>query len=132
MHHFGYFMGGQQATRGNWFDRMPVDSMFLSGAVTDDPESTLLVDIGGGKGHDVAAFHKAFPRAPGKLVLQDLPPVIESIDSLDPAIVQQPYDFFTEQPVKGEYRKSRPYIETLTSTRRARVLFQVHHARLGD
>jgi hypothetical protein len=73
----------------------------LDGAKTDDPEAVLLLDIGGGEGHDVDAFGKAFPNAPGKLVLQDLPPVIDNIKQLDANIVRQKHDMFGEQPVKG-------------------------------
>lgn len=98
MSHFNKFMSGQQAQRGDWFDRLPVQQMILDGA---DSHSVLLVDIGGGEGHDIQAFHRAFPDTPGRLVLQDLPPVIENIKELDGAIERQVYDFFAEQPVKG-------------------------------
>ena len=100
MAHFDAFMSGQQALRGDWFDRLPVDDMILSGAV-QDPNAVLLVDIGGGEGHDVQAFHRGFPSTPGKLVLQDLPPVIQNSKQLDSTIVCQVYDFFTPQPIKG-------------------------------
>jgi hypothetical protein len=42
-----------------------------------------------------------FPNAPGKLILQGVPPTIDNIRSLDPAIIRQKHDFFTEQPVEG-------------------------------
>ena len=42
-------------------------------------QSRLLVDIGGGRGHDLEAFKHTNPNAEGKLVLQDLPPVIYDI-----------------------------------------------------
>ncbi|KAF2263590.1 S-adenosyl-L-methionine-dependent methyltransferase [Lojkania enalia] len=64
------------------------------------PDAVLLVDIGGGNGHDIAAFHVAYPYAPGKLVLQDLQPVLSNIQSLDKNIICQPHDFFQPQPIK--------------------------------
>lgn len=64
-------------------------------------DSVLLVDCGGGVGHDTSAFARTHPQKPGKLVLQDRPTVIESIISLDPSIQKMEYDFFTPQPVKG-------------------------------
>ena len=100
MSNFNAFMAGSLETRKDWFNTFPVDEILLNG-VKEDPGSVLLVDIGGGEGHDIEAFHKRFPRVPGKLILQDLPPTIDNIRSLDPAVIRQKYDFFTEQPVKG-------------------------------
>jgi hypothetical protein len=80
-----------------WFDCFPAESRFSS----TDPSSPLLVDIGGGLGHDLSGFHKRFLNLPGRLILQDLEPVISNITSLDPKIERQIYNFFTPQPVKG-------------------------------
>jgi hypothetical protein len=66
-----------------------------------DPSKPLLVDIGGGLGHDLAAFHARFPSLSGRLILQDLPAVINDIEELSPSIERTVYDFFTPQPVKG-------------------------------
>jgi len=104
MENFNVFMAGVLKARPDWFDVFPVQEILLDGAKkVDDPESVLLIDIGGGKGHDIAAFHNAFPDAPGKLVLQDLPPVIDSIEpgSLNATIVKKKHDFFQPQPIKG-------------------------------
>jgi hypothetical protein len=67
-----------------------------------DPESVLMIDIGGSSGHDIIDFHKAFPNLPGRLVLQDLPSTIDVIPrgTLPKGIEPQGYDFFTPQPVK--------------------------------
>ncbi len=80
-----------------WFEFFPTETRFGS----NDPETPLLVDIGGGLGHDLAAFHARFPSLPGRLILQDLAPVINSISDLPPSIERQVHDFFTAQPVKG-------------------------------
>ncbi|KAF1731660.1 Demethylsterigmatocystin 6-O-methyltransferase [Beauveria bassiana] len=76
----------------------------LSSSSSSSP-SAVLVDVGGGKGHDLQAFYEAFPDSgrAGALVLQDLPPVIDSIEpgTLDPALVTQKHDIFTRQPVRG-------------------------------
>jgi hypothetical protein len=80
-----------------WFDFFPTEMRFGS----TSPGAPLLVDIGGGLGHDIAAFQSRFPSLPGRLVLQDLPSVINSIKELDPAIERNAYDFFTPQPIKG-------------------------------
>ncbi|PMB69406.1 Demethylsterigmatocystin 6-O-methyltransferase [Beauveria bassiana] len=76
-----------------------------SSSSSSAPASALLVDVAGGKGHDLQAFYEAFPDSgrAGALVLQDLPPVIDSIEpgTLDPALVTQKHDIFTRQPVRG-------------------------------
>lgn len=94
---FNTFMGNTMGARSYWVDWYPVQAQILDGA---DPEKPLIVDVGAGKGHDLLAFHGKFPGT-GKLVLQDLQPVIETLDDLDPVIEKVGYDFFTEQPLKG-------------------------------
>jgi hypothetical protein len=42
-----------------------------------------------------------YPDAPGRLILQDLPHVIDSIQELHPKVERMKHDFYTEQPVKG-------------------------------
>lgn len=98
---FNNFMSGSLASRAAWFEKFDAQAIILDGSKRDDPEAVLLVDIAGGEGHDVQAFARAFPSAPGILVLQDLPPVIANIKQLDPKILRQPHDIFGEQPVKG-------------------------------
>ncbi|CAG9951187.1 unnamed protein product [Clonostachys rosea f. rosea IK726] len=49
----------------------------------DQPNSTLLVDTGGSTGHDVEVFLHKHPQAPGRLIVQDLPFVVDSIQNLD-------------------------------------------------
>lgn len=82
-----------------WFDFFPTEARFGS----TDPKAPLLVDVGGGLGHDLTAFHKRFPSLPGRLILQDVPAVINDapIKALPKAIEPTIHDFFKEQPVKG-------------------------------
>jgi hypothetical protein len=87
----------RQERGDEWFDFFPTLSRFGN----TDANNPLLVDIGGGLGHDIAAFHSRFPSLPGKLILQDLPIVVDDIKDLDPAIQRMTYNFFTPQPVKG-------------------------------
>lgn len=94
-------MGGQRRDRVDWFDSFPVEEILVQGSYKD-VQGVLLIDIAGGRGHDVQAFVRRFPDASGKLVLQDVPAVIDEITDLDEGIVQMKYDFFTPQPIKGE------------------------------
>jgi hypothetical protein len=79
-----------------WYD---VPGRLLAGFTSD----VLLVDVGGGQGHEVQGFHEQFGK--GKLVLQDLPRVIDGIaeGALDSSIMRIANDFFADQPVKGEF-----------------------------
>ncbi|KAL4922923.1 o-methyltransferase [Aspergillus aurantiobrunneus] len=94
---FNMFMGNATGTRRSWLDWYPVQSRILDGA---DPDRPLLVDVGGGKGHDLVAFNERFP-GKGKLVLQDMSAVIGGVGELDNAIETAAYDFFAEQPLTG-------------------------------
>ncbi|KAI1277558.1 putative O-methyltransferase [Xylaria sp. FL0933] len=93
---FNTFMGNTMGARHYWVDWFPVENRLLRDATEETP---LLVDVGGGKGHDLLAFHQKFPRQ--KLVLEDLASVTNTVQGLNPAIDIVEYDFFTEQPVKG-------------------------------
>ncbi|MDI1488689.1 MAG: hypothetical protein OHK93_007965 [Ramalina farinacea] len=64
-------------------------------------EAVLLVDVGGGRGHDLEAFKEAFPHQEGRLIVQDLPDVIDDIRQPVPGVEAMKHNFFTPQPVKG-------------------------------
>ncbi|GKT51134.1 O-methyltransferase af390-400 [Colletotrichum spaethianum] len=56
------------------------------------PCRALVVDIGGGRRHDLKKFHLRHPQVPARnLILQDLPDFLKA----------STYDFFTPQPVRG-------------------------------
>ncbi|KAJ6035868.1 O-methyltransferase [Penicillium herquei] len=100
---FNTFMGNTMGARKYWVDWYPVQERILDGFETavENNSKTLLVDVGAGKGHDLLAFLERFPKAGGRLVLQDLSVVIDDLKDLNPAIEKVPYDFFTEQPLIG-------------------------------
>lgn len=59
------------------------------------------IDIGAGNAHVVKALRREMPDLPGRLVAQDLAPVIVNASDLPEGVEKQAYDFFTEQPIKG-------------------------------
>lgn len=71
----------------SWFKFFPVEEKLR----VEDPMAPLLVDIGGGQGEDIFAFRDKFPHLPGKLVLQDLPVVIEGIQGTISPVEAQGY-----------------------------------------
>ncbi|TLD26357.1 hypothetical protein PspLS_05160 [Pyricularia sp. CBS 133598] len=100
--HFNHHMAGYRQGRLPWMhpNFYPVQDRLVTGF---DPSTALLVDIGGSIGHDIAEFHRHHPAAPGQLILQDLPVVIDGIKpgALPAAVTPMSYDFMTEQPIKG-------------------------------
>ncbi|KAK4232773.1 hypothetical protein C8A03DRAFT_39595 [Achaetomium macrosporum] len=101
---FNHHMGGYRQGRPSWMDRgfYPVEERLIQGA-RQSPDAPFLVDIGGGVGHDLDEFRRKVPHAPGRLVLEDLAPVIDQAHArgLDSRIETLVYNFYTEQPVKG-------------------------------
>ena len=104
---FNTFMGNTMGARKYWLDWWPVEERVFEGMKVGNEEvNTLLVDVGGGKGHDVMAFKQRFGgrgKGLGRLILQDQPHVLEEIGKgeLGEGIEKCGYDFFTEQPVKS-------------------------------
>ncbi|TID21518.1 putative O-methyltransferase [Venturia nashicola] len=100
---FSAFMSAYRAGKANWFDKgfYPVAERLIEGFDSSISE-TLLVDVGGGRGHDVAMFAAEHASHPGKLVLQDREPVIASVaDKASLPFESQAHDFYTPQPIKG-------------------------------
>ena len=69
----------------------------------DVNEAVLLVDVGGGQGQDIKLFQQRFPHVSGRLILQDREvPNPQSEKSME-GIELQEYDFFTPQPIQGQF-----------------------------
>ncbi|KAF1948224.1 O-methyltransferase [Byssothecium circinans] len=99
---FNTCMSGIRGSRPSWIEWWPVQERLLNGVETSKQGSeVLLVDVAGGRGHDVQAFGRKFNNTKGTLVLQDLPAVIDDIQHLDEGIRRMKYDFFTPQPIRG-------------------------------
>jgi len=95
---FNAVMAAQRMDRGSlWFDYYPVEDKL----VPDHQDQHLIVDVGGGEGQDLEALHKKYPKLQGRLVVEDLPWVIDGIQKLDSNIERVKHDFFQPQPVTG-------------------------------
>ncbi|KAF3055270.1 Demethylsterigmatocystin 6-O-methyltransferase [Daldinia childiae] len=94
---FNLFMGSTMGARSYWVNWYSVEERLLKGATQD---TVLLVDVGAGEGHDTLAFHARYPNQ-GRLILQDIVPLFDSIQAMDGAIECMTYNFFTAQPVAG-------------------------------
>ena len=112
LHHFGWlsenppylgifsnYMGGYRAGRPSWVDAgfYPVSER-LTSAFDSSISPVLLVDVGGGKGHDLEELRAKHSSLPGTLILQDQPEVISKVSAQ--GFEATAHDFFTPQPVK--------------------------------
>lgn len=79
-----------------WFDYYPVTEKLVVNSASDP----LLVDVGGGQGHNLITFKEKFPNITGRLIVQDLPVVVRDIHTLPSGIEAMRYDFFEPQPVQ--------------------------------
>ncbi|KAK2752486.1 o-methyltransferase [Colletotrichum kahawae] len=77
-----------------WIDIYPADSL-----LDTNPDTSLLVDIGGSTGHDILKFHGLYPDKASRLYLEDLGSVVEKAE-LPSGVNKVAYDFFTPQPVQ--------------------------------
>ncbi|MCJ1311746.1 hypothetical protein MMC25_005419 [Agyrium rufum] len=95
---FNVVMGISRMNRGEeWFEFYLVQEKLQVQAAS----KPLLVDVGGGLGHDLVALRKNHPSLHGKLIVQDLPVVINEAKDLPQGIEAMAHNFFTTQPVKG-------------------------------
>lgn len=99
---FNHHMSAYHQGRPSWMDRdfYPVENGLLN-FVKPGPNAVLLVDIGGGLGHDLQEFHQKHPSAPGRLIVQDKADVIQQVPNEPGKVEFMAHDFFTEQPIKG-------------------------------
>ncbi|KAK0876284.1 hypothetical protein LTR87_009864 [Friedmanniomyces endolithicus] len=119
---FQVFMDGLYGgpARAPWWAWYPIEEV-----LSVDSE-VAFVDVAGGNGHQTAGLLRAFPGTKGRLIVQDLPEVIQGIKVLDPRIERMSYDFLTPQPeaVKGTTNaRNGPYPQKLIQYAGARVFF---------
>ncbi|KAF7900546.1 uncharacterized protein EAF01_007848 [Botrytis porri] len=83
--------------RAAWYEYFPVAEKLK----VETPSDRLIVDIGGGIGHDSVRFKEVHPKLQGKLIIEDIPVVVSSVaqGSLPDGIEAQSYDFFKPQPI---------------------------------
>lgn len=113
----------------DWFNSYPVEENFQ----IKDPGAPLLIDIGGGTGHDITAFQAKFPHLSGRLVLQDLDTTIDDVKHIGKGIETMKYDFFQLQPIKGARAYyMRTVIHDWPDKQAREILKRVHEAMNND
>ncbi|KAF2478749.1 S-adenosyl-L-methionine-dependent methyltransferase [Neohortaea acidophila] len=132
---FTNHMAAYTSQRGTWEDVYPIgDRLFQHGEDVEKIKDTILVDLGGGSGHDLKRFASHFLCSVHRpcLVLQELPEVAEQAESHGdlPATIQiVPIDLTKESPVVG----SRAYfmhsvLHDWPDVEVRRILEQMHSA----
>lgn len=103
-HAFHNFMKEQFASLPTWLDVVSFAAEF---AQDSRPDDIVFVDVGGGNGSQCAALKKRLPDLKGRVVLQDQSYVLETALVVE-GMEKMPYDFFTEQPIKGRRQGPEP------------------------
>ena len=97
LQHFMQWMTASREGQKTWLDVFPIEDELCRGKSPDTP---LLVDVGGGIGHQCVALKTRLPHVPGRIILQDLPQVVAQAIPME-GVETMAHDFWTPQPVKG-------------------------------
>ncbi len=104
-HAFARHMSGYHAERPSWMDEgfYPVQTRLGDGMKSGDNE-VLIVDVGGGLGHDLEELKVKCPALvhKGRLVLQELRQTASSAKKSRPWLEATVHDFFQPQPIKSK------------------------------
>ncbi|KAM0304946.1 hypothetical protein ACHAO8_011337 [Botrytis cinerea] len=84
----------------NFLDIYPAMERLASEASTD-PEAVMMVDIGGGQGHQAINMKRKFPDLPGKYIVTDLAHGLPVNKDENKGVEFLVHDFMTEMPIKG-------------------------------
>jgi hypothetical protein len=74
----GKFMQRMPADRSHWIEWLPEDVVFKP---EEHDSLPVFVDVGGGRGHDLSALARWCPGRRARLILEDLPSVIQEGDT---------------------------------------------------
>ncbi|MCJ1312956.1 hypothetical protein MMC25_006632 [Agyrium rufum] len=94
---FNVWMSTCREGQNLWYDIYPFEKKFNHNLTLETP---LFVDIAGGIGHQCVELKKRYPNIQGRIILEELPPVLEQSIPAE-GVEKVPYDFFTPQPIKG-------------------------------
>lgn len=101
---FASFMSAYRAGHPNWWDFeafYPLRERLVAGFDPDGAGDVFLVDVGGGRGHDLDQLLAVHRDLPGRVVLQDQASVIATIEDKEAkAFEPMAHDFFTPQPMR--------------------------------
>ena len=97
---FNTYMASFNEGHIDWADYYPVLERLGDGA-NEDPSSVMMVDVGGGYGHQTLGLRRKFPQLPGRFVVQDIPQGLPTERTSEVEYME--HDFTLEQPIKGRH-----------------------------
>lgn len=113
-------MTAQRENLPTWLEIFPFEEKLCQNLKAETP---LFVDIGGAVGHQCLALKDKILQVQDRVILQDLPQVIEKIISAE-GIESMVYDFWIPQPIKGLSKPSAPcWLLWLIEQLRARAYY---------
>ncbi|KAL9072941.1 MAG: hypothetical protein Q9157_004931 [Trypethelium eluteriae] len=97
---FNAYMAENRSARRHWTEWYPTGTEIVNGFSAEHGDA-VLVDIGGGRGHDLRKFLLKHPETKGNLVLQDLPGVLADAGLLHESGIRcVAHNFFEPQPIR--------------------------------
>lgn len=91
----------REVAQAQWFETYPAETELAPENLRKSENEVLVVDVGGGRGHEIGKFRERFPGFQGMLVLQDLPETIRGIEKVPNGIEAMQHNFFDPQSVRG-------------------------------
>lgn len=128
---FNTWMGKSSSRyRGRqWFDFFPVEDKLQP----ENRSNPLIVDVGGNDGKLLVSLKARYPNLSGRLILQDLPVVVNAVNDLPNDIEIQRHDFFEDQPIKGARAYFlRTILHDWGDKRAAQILLRIRDAMGPD
>jgi len=95
---FNTYMSTFNEGHKDWTEFYPVLGRLGDGA-RDDADAVMMVDVGGGLGHQAINLKAKYPGLPGKFIVQDLPQAFP--EPRPEGVEYMAHDFTTPQPVQG-------------------------------
>ena len=99
LENFNSYMTAQRWGRAHWLDFYPLEK--LSEGLSEAENAVLLVDVGGGRGHEIREIKSRYPSLRGRMILQDLAGTTKQVRP-EPGTEVMAHDFFTPQLIRGE------------------------------
>lgn len=102
---FNSYITSQRQDRRSWLEFFPLELLWVVD-FSSEGNVVMLVDVGGGYGHEIQEIRKRYPNLPGRMIVQDLLDTINQITAA-PGTEAIAYDFFTPQVIQGEKKPWR-------------------------
>ena len=93
-------MGGHKQKRIIWYDVYSVDRILIDDQNSKE-SNVFVLDIAGCGGYDLSSCAKRYPDVPGRLILQDVPDVINNLENSHEDVKRMIYNVVTLQPMEG-------------------------------